>query len=274
VILRSRDRGASWRAESLPIAIERIAAMWGSAANDVYAVGARGAILRSTGDGTWQVVRQPQATPASLEAVWGTNATDVYAVGTNGLILHSADRGKTWTPRASNVQYTLSSIVGSGREILVGSADGQPLRSTDGVAWRPMTAMVGRGHVWIDRDRVVVAGPTGLQFLGVPKIPPTRNPPPVIQRWPVSPALCTEKARLEDAGDREATSGNYLGALNLYEQVAACDLRIRLKAYSVGCATQAFTRAKIHFDALPKAMQNPRDCFLRGYDPQMGVPLP
>jgi photosystem II stability/assembly factor-like uncharacterized protein len=160
VILRSRDGGASWRAEDVP-QLDRIAGMWGSDAKDVYAVGSRGAVLRSAGDGAWSIVRPP--TGANLEGIWGASATSIYAVGANGQILHSADRGKTWTRRLSGVTYTLSSIVGSGSEILVGSADGPPLRSTDGVAWRPLSAMIGRGVAWSDGDHQLVAGSTGVQ---------------------------------------------------------------------------------------------------------------
>jgi photosystem II stability/assembly factor-like uncharacterized protein len=165
VILRSRDGGASWRAEDVP-ELDRIAGMWGSDAKDVYAVGSRGVVLHSAGDGAWSIVRA--ASGASLEGIWGASATSIYAVGANGQILHSADRGKTWTRRLSGVTYTLSSIVGSGSEILVGSADGPPLRSTDGVAWRPLSGLIGRGNVWAERDRQVVATSTGVQFLGEP----------------------------------------------------------------------------------------------------------
>lgn len=166
-ILRSRDRGTSWRSESIP-AIERIAAMWGSAANDVYAVGAGGVVLHSTGDGTWTIQRKGGG---SLEGIWGATAASVYAVGANGAILHSRDRGKTWTPRASGVRYTLTSIVGLGtQDLYVGSADGPPLRSTDGVRWKPITALVSRGEVWVtDREHAVVAASTGVQFLGESK---------------------------------------------------------------------------------------------------------
>src|SRR6185503_5895981 len=95
----------------------------------------------------------------------------------NGQILHSADRGKTWTRRLSGVTYTLSSIVGTGSEILVGSADGPPLRSTDGVAWRPLSAMVSRGVAWSDGEHQLVAASTGVQlFTEAPVVAPPVQP--------------------------------------------------------------------------------------------------
>jgi hypothetical protein len=162
-ILRSRDRGASWQRETLPVRIARIAGMWGRSPDDVYAVGAGGVVLHSTGE-QWRVVRP--ASTGSLEAVWGTGKS-VYAVGAGGTIVVSLDRGKTWVARQSGVKYTLTSITGAAGEILVGSHEGAPLRSTDGVTWRPLTAMVSRGNVWAnDRDHVVVASSSGVQFLG------------------------------------------------------------------------------------------------------------
>jgi photosystem II stability/assembly factor-like uncharacterized protein len=179
-ILRSRDRGVSWRRETLPVAVDRITGVWGSAADDIYAVGARGVVLHSAGDGTWRVVRRPGT--GSLEAIWGIGPKSIFAVGTNGAILHSADRGKTWVPRASGVRYTLSSVIGVVGEILVGSATGAPLRSTDGVRWKPITAMVSRGDVWArDREHVVVASSSGVSYLGV--APPIDVLPQPLAPW-------------------------------------------------------------------------------------------
>lgn len=175
VVLHSRDGGTSWQRETADI--ERVAAIWGSAADNVYAVGARGAILHSKGDGRWQVVRTP--TTGSLEGIWGTSASAIYAVGTGGTILFSRD-GKTWTPRTSGASYTLSSIVGlSGRELMVGSVDGSPLRSSDGVTWKQLTAMVPRGQVWASDGRVVVASTEVHYFGEAQPSAAIKNPVPV-----------------------------------------------------------------------------------------------
>jgi hypothetical protein len=97
-------------------------------------------VLHATGDG-WSLVAR-----GSLEAIGG-DAKAIYAVGANGTIVSSTD-GKAWTRRASGVTYALSSIMAANGEIFVGSVDGPPLRSTDGIAWKPMTGMVPKGHVW------------------------------------------------------------------------------------------------------------------------------
>lgn len=160
VILHSHDGGTSWQREVVDI--ERVAGMWGASAKDVYAVGAGGAILHSTGDGKWRTVR---AGGGPLEGVWGTQGA-IYAVGANGTILFSAD-GKTWTPRTSGVKYTLSSIAGlSAKELYVGSADGAPLRSTDGIVWKAITALVPRGQVWASSSEHVVVASSEVHFFG------------------------------------------------------------------------------------------------------------
>lgn len=194
-ILRSRDRGASWQRETLPVEVARIASVWGSAADEVYAVGAGGVVLKSAGEGAWHVVR-PGSGAAGLEAVWGTSAKAVYAVGANGAIVFSGDRGKTWVTRSSGVRYPLTSISGAGNEIFVGSAEGAPLRSADGVTWRPLTALVARGNVWAnDRDRVVVAATSGVQFLG--DAPPLETPIlPVAAGVRVADTLLTARGQL------------------------------------------------------------------------------
>lgn len=61
--------------------------VWGSTANDVYAVGDRGTIMHSARfDGPFEP--QGSGTTKRLNAVWGSDAGDVYAVGEEGTILH------------------------------------------------------------------------------------------------------------------------------------------------------------------------------------------
>jgi hypothetical protein len=273
-IARSRDRGVTWRDEPLPIAIERIAGMWGSAANDVYAVGARGVVLHSSGDGQWRVVRTPAQGAASLEGIWGASATSIYAVGTGGTILHSVDRGKTWRPRASGVTYTLASIMGVDREILVGSADGAPLRSTDGATWRPMTALVSRGHVWaIDREHAIVATTSNVQFLGEAPVIENRSRAP-LSTPAVQPAGCANEFVDEAAGDEAVSANNFTAALQHYERAAHCWGGVRMKAYHLACVTGNAGRASYHFARLHtrRTVETLDHCLTRGIDPRFVAP--
>jgi hypothetical protein len=58
--------------------------VWGSATDDIFAVGASGMILHFDGTG-WSV--EPSGTNADLRAVWGDSG-EVFAVGAGGTILH------------------------------------------------------------------------------------------------------------------------------------------------------------------------------------------
>src|SRR5262245_52489478 len=57
--------------------------VWGSAANDVWVVGAAGTILHFNGATFTPVASGVSAT---LFGVWGASASEVWAVGSNGMI--------------------------------------------------------------------------------------------------------------------------------------------------------------------------------------------
>lgn len=72
--------------------------IWGSSANDVWAVGDKGTIRRmKKGALRWEIVTSPTTEP--LHAVWGSGANDVWAVGDSGTILHWD--GTAWKPSAA-----------------------------------------------------------------------------------------------------------------------------------------------------------------------------
>jgi len=68
--------------------------LWGSSANDVWAVGDRGEIRRFSGGTSFAVV-DGVPTTESLHGVWGSGPKDVWVVGDAGTILHFD--GATWT---------------------------------------------------------------------------------------------------------------------------------------------------------------------------------
>lgn len=68
--------------------------VWGSSANDLWAVGAVGTIRHAAAASTqWDIVASP--TRSSLHRVWGSGPNDVWAVGDDATILHYD--GKAWT---------------------------------------------------------------------------------------------------------------------------------------------------------------------------------
>ena len=67
--------------------IQDLEAVWGSSSDDVWAVGARGTIVRmKKGQDRWQAVESP--TTEHLRAVWGSGPDDVWIAGDEGTILH------------------------------------------------------------------------------------------------------------------------------------------------------------------------------------------
>jgi photosystem II stability/assembly factor-like uncharacterized protein len=68
--------------------------IWGSSANDIWAVGDKGTIRRRTNGATrWEIIASPTQEP--LHAIWGSAANDVWVVGDSGTILHFD--GTTWS---------------------------------------------------------------------------------------------------------------------------------------------------------------------------------
>jgi hypothetical protein len=111
LVIHSTGSGAAWTTQTLPPLGPgaQLNAVWGSSANDVYAVGAATSdastsyalILHSTGNGTWTIQDAGGSTPG-LSGVWGSGSSDVYAVGYSNTILHSTGNG-VWTPITSTV---------------------------------------------------------------------------------------------------------------------------------------------------------------------------
>lgn len=94
------------------VALESV---WGSSADDVWAVGRNGTIRKiESGDPRWEVIDSP--TTETLRRVWGSGPNDVWIVGDNGTILHFD--GTTITPATSQLpnerRPTLRGVWGSG----------------------------------------------------------------------------------------------------------------------------------------------------------------
>ncbi len=92
-------------------------ALWGSSADDVWAVGRRGTILHYVqGASSWELVESP--TTQDLQHVWGSGPDDVWAVGEYGTILHYD--GAAWTAStasfAAGVKPHLYGVWGSSKD--------------------------------------------------------------------------------------------------------------------------------------------------------------
>jgi hypothetical protein len=62
-----------------------LVSVWGTSKNNVFAVGAKGTILHSSGNGLW--VGQPSNVSVPLSGIGGASANSIYTVGAGGTIL-------------------------------------------------------------------------------------------------------------------------------------------------------------------------------------------
>jgi len=86
---------------------ETLYGIWGSAANDIWAVGAGGTILHWDGK-TW--TRADSATGETFRAVWGSSSTNVFTVGSTSTIRHWD--GSTWSGMTDTTSLDLYGVWG------------------------------------------------------------------------------------------------------------------------------------------------------------------
>jgi hypothetical protein len=138
VSLRHWD-GSAWT--SYATGAGALSALWGSAPNDLWAVGPAGSIVHGDGHGFVPVA---SGTDATLGAVWGSGAGDVWAVGTTaqaparGVTLHWD--GTAWSS--------------------IDCCDLQP----DGTSQLNAVWGSGAGDVWAAGAEVTTAGATRLPY--------------------------------------------------------------------------------------------------------------
>lgn len=122
--------------------------IWGSAADDVYAVGDGGDIVHSTGDGTWK--QQMIDTGSRLTGVWGSGNGDIYVSVFSNFLLHSTGDGK-WQHQTTALGEVFRDIWGpSATQIYALVGGGVDVSSGDG-NWRnyvTITASAYTTAIW------------------------------------------------------------------------------------------------------------------------------
>jgi hypothetical protein len=115
----------SWSRVTVPTTAA-LNALWGTAADNIWVVGANGTILHRSAAG-WAVMES--GTTSTLGGVWGSGPADVYAVGGEGTIVHYD--GLRWTRLTSGTTGWLTAVWGSGpADVHVVGLDGVVLRGT------------------------------------------------------------------------------------------------------------------------------------------------
>jgi hypothetical protein len=130
--------------------------VWGSAVDDVWAVGQGGTILHWRTN-SWALVSSGAdgGVTNELRGVWGSGAKDVWAVGAAGTILHYD--GKAWSTSASGDTYTLNDVWGSSSTNVFAVGTGGTILHWDGGSWQRQMSGTDNalnsvqgidGHVW------------------------------------------------------------------------------------------------------------------------------
>jgi len=157
MILRSTGNG-SWSPVAAPA---EMLGIWGSAVDDIWAVGVNGTIRHSTGGNAWSISLSP--TMNHLYSVWGTGKLNAYAVGSAGTILRW--NGMIWSVEPSGSPQNFGSVWGtSASDVYATAADGTVLHSTGDGKWSSQDhTVMWVSTVWgsSSSDIYVVGGPNG-----------------------------------------------------------------------------------------------------------------
>jgi photosystem II stability/assembly factor-like uncharacterized protein len=174
----TNDGGSPWT-KVLDVHVGPVRAVWGSSANDVYAVGGPDGTIHHSTDGGSTWATQSLSAPGeylNLVAIWGSSASDVYVVGHDidyrPRALHSADSGATWQtlppPHHGN---GLDAIAGSGPNDVYVVDSGALVHTSDGGAsWTSIDVPALVNAIWIasSGDVFVAGGTTATSDAGPP----------------------------------------------------------------------------------------------------------
>lgn len=111
-----------------------LTAVWGSSGTDVFAVGFGGTIIYYNGLG-WSPMTS--GTGNDLLAIWGSSGSDIYAVGEAGTVLYF--NGTNWSTIAIGISNWLWGVWGSASNDVYAVGDNGRILNYNGSIWTPMT---------------------------------------------------------------------------------------------------------------------------------------
>lgn len=123
------DRGAGWLFEDSGTS-QTLEAVYGFAADDLWAVGRSGTALHWDG-ATWERVEVPIS--ASLNALWSPGAPTLYAAGSGGALL--AWTGAAWTPLTGSTRANLRAVFGRAAGDVWAVGAGATIMHNTGLGW-------------------------------------------------------------------------------------------------------------------------------------------
>lgn len=106
-----------------------LSGIWGTGANDIWAVGHYGVVLHWNGTSWLQI---PTGITSELQAVWGRSANEVWVVGDYGKILFW--NGTRFVAQTSGTSERLQAVWGSSAAVWAAGTSGTMLK-WDGASW-------------------------------------------------------------------------------------------------------------------------------------------
>ena len=153
--------GSDWTPVEIPTSSE-LMDLNGNAADNIYAVGTDGAIVRYDGL-NWQKVTGDDE--LSLAGVWGWDENDVYAVGNKGRVVHYD--GTSWVDMPTPTTYDLAAVWGMPGEKMVAVGQGGTIIAYSGNAWtivETATALDFNDVFGNSADNIFAVGDEGVIF--------------------------------------------------------------------------------------------------------------
>jgi hypothetical protein len=154
--------GAVWQPVSTAGVTVDLLDVWGSAVDDVWAVGQGGTILHWRSSG-WALasIGAEGGVINELRGIWGSGPKDVWAVGAQGTILHYD--GLVWSTSAAGKAYTLNDVWGTSAADIYAVGSGGTILHFDGNFWIAQESGTDRtfNAVAGSEGRVFVAGENG-----------------------------------------------------------------------------------------------------------------
>ncbi len=117
-----------------PFPVDYVFDVWGTATDNVYAVGAFGQMLHYDGI-EWAYIASP--TRETLLSMWGLPTGDIWAVGTAGAIVHFD--GSNWRVQDSGTQQRLFGAWASSPDTVFAVGWSGTVLRYDGTSWNTMT---------------------------------------------------------------------------------------------------------------------------------------
>jgi len=121
LVLAAPARAEDWEQMETPVTAA-LNGIWGSAANNVYAVGSSGTVLQYNGS-DWTQIATVSGIDSNLQSVHGTSASNVYIVGSGGTILQYD--GSAWKRRTSPTSNNLTGVWCSKSDVFAVGENGQ-----------------------------------------------------------------------------------------------------------------------------------------------------